>query len=74
MDGYASSGERGGEATQEGTCMAAGVTATGPPTAAPALRTLDIEPIHASTPQAKGRVERANRTLQDRLWTTPSEE
>ena len=32
-----------------------------------ALRTLDIEPIHASTPQAKGRVERANRTLQDRL-------
>ena len=32
-----------------------------------ALKTLDIEPIHASTPQAKGRVERANRTLQDRL-------
>jgi len=32
-----------------------------------ALRTLDIEPIHAGTPQAKGRVERANRTLQDRL-------
>lgn len=32
-----------------------------------ALRTLDIEPIHAATPQAKGRVERANRTLQDRL-------
>ena len=32
-----------------------------------ALRTLDIEPIHARTPQAKGRVERANRTLQDRL-------
>ena len=32
-----------------------------------ALGTLDIEPIHASTPQAKGRVERANRTLQDRL-------
>ena len=32
-----------------------------------ALLTLDIEPIHASTPQAKGRVERANRTLQDRL-------
>ena len=32
-----------------------------------ALATLDIEPIHARTPQAKGRVERANRTLQDRL-------
>ncbi len=32
-----------------------------------ALKTLDIEPIHASTPQAKGRVERANLTLQDRL-------
>ena len=32
-----------------------------------ALLTLDIEPIHAGTPQAKGRVERANRTLQDRL-------
>ena len=31
-----------------------------------ALRTLDIEPIHANTPQAKGRVERANQTLQDR--------
>ena len=32
-----------------------------------ALRTLDIEPIHANTPQAKGRIERANQTLQDRL-------
>lgn len=32
-----------------------------------ALKTLDIEAIHASTPQAKGRVERANQTLQDRL-------
>lgn len=32
-----------------------------------ALTTLDIEPIHAHTPQAKGRVERANQTLQDRL-------
>lgn len=32
-----------------------------------ALHTLDIEPIHANTPQAKGRVERANQTLQDRL-------
>lgn len=31
------------------------------------LKTLDIEPIHAHTPQAKGRVERANQTLQDRL-------
>jgi len=32
-----------------------------------ALKTLDIELIHANTPQAKGRVERANQTLQDRL-------
>ncbi len=32
-----------------------------------ALKTLDMEPIHANTPQAKGRVERANGTLQDRL-------
>lgn len=32
-----------------------------------ALRTVDIEPIQANTPQAKGRVERANQTLQDRL-------
>lgn len=32
-----------------------------------AVKTLDIEPIQANTPQAKGRVERANRTLQDRL-------
>ena len=32
-----------------------------------ALRTLDIAAIHAGSPQAKGRVERANRTLQDRL-------
>jgi len=32
-----------------------------------ALRTLDVESIHAGSPQAKGRVERANRTLQDRL-------
>ena len=32
-----------------------------------ALATLDIAPVHASTPQAKGRVERANLTLQDRL-------
>ena len=31
------------------------------------LKTLDIEPIHARSPQAKGRVERANQTLQDRL-------
>ena len=30
-----------------------------------ALRTLAVESIHASSPQAKGRVERANRTLQD---------
>lgn len=32
-----------------------------------AARTLDIEPILALTPQAKGRVERAFQTLQDRL-------
>lgn len=32
-----------------------------------AAKTLDIETIHANTPQAKGRVERANKTLQDRL-------
>lgn len=32
-----------------------------------ALKTRDIEAIHANTPQAKGRVERANKTLQDRL-------
>lgn len=32
-----------------------------------ATKTLDIAPIHANTPQAKGRVERANKTLQDRL-------
>lgn len=32
-----------------------------------ALRELDIELICANSPQAKGRVERANQTLQDRL-------
>lgn len=32
-----------------------------------AMKELDIEIICASTPQAKGRVERANQTLQDRL-------
>ena len=32
-----------------------------------ALKTLDIQAIHANSPQAKGRVERANQTLQDRL-------
>lgn len=32
-----------------------------------ALRELDIELICANSPQAKGRIERANRTLQDRL-------
>ena len=32
-----------------------------------ALRTLDVAAIHAGSPQAKGRVERANRTFQDRL-------
>jgi transposase len=32
-----------------------------------AMRELDIELICANSPQAKGRVERANRTLQDRL-------
>lgn len=32
-----------------------------------ALKELGIEGIHANSPQAKGRVERANQTLQDRL-------
>ena len=32
-----------------------------------ALKTLDIEAIHANSPQAKGTVERANQTRQDRL-------
>jgi transposase len=32
-----------------------------------AIRALDIEMIHANSPQAKGRIERSNRTLQDRL-------
>lgn len=32
-----------------------------------AMRELDIEMIYAHSPQAKGRVERVNRTLQDRL-------
>ena len=32
-----------------------------------AMKELDIEIIHANSPQAKGRVERVNRTLQDRL-------
>ena len=32
-----------------------------------AIKTLGIEPIHANTPQAKGRVERASQTLQHRL-------
>ena len=32
-----------------------------------ALKTLDSEPIHAHTPPAKGRVERAHKTRQDRL-------
>ena len=32
-----------------------------------ALGTLDIAPIHAGSPQTKGRVEQANRTLRDRL-------
>lgn len=31
------------------------------------LETLEIEALHATSPQAKGRVERSNRTLQDRL-------
>ncbi|MFJ3458660.1 hypothetical protein ACIPMZ_17105 [Scandinavium goeteborgense] len=33
----------------------------------PAIKTLGIEPIHANSPQEKGRVECANQTLQDRL-------
>lgn len=32
-----------------------------------AMKALDIEMIYANSPQAKGRIERANRTLQDRL-------
>ncbi|MHB7225034.1 hypothetical protein ACYCIU_28760, partial [Klebsiella pneumoniae] len=36
-----------------------------------AIKTLGIEPIHANSPQAKGRVERANQTLQDRLDWPP---
>ena len=32
-----------------------------------ALGTLDIAPVHAGSPRAKGRVERANRTPRDRL-------
>jgi len=32
-----------------------------------AMKELNIEIIHANSPQAKGRVERVNRTLQDRL-------
>ena len=32
-----------------------------------AMRELDIQIIYANTPQAQGRVERANQTLQDRL-------
>ncbi len=31
-----------------------------------ALGTLDIAPVHAGSPRAKGRVERANRTLRER--------
>ena len=31
------------------------------------LKSLDVQPIYAHSPQAKGRVERANATLQDRL-------
>jgi transposase len=44
--------------------------ATGATTTTPlgrALEGLEIEAIHARTPQAQGRVERANQTLQDRL-------
>ncbi len=32
-----------------------------------AMKELDVEVIHARTPQAKGRVERTNKTMQDRL-------
>lgn len=32
-----------------------------------AVKALDIEMIYANSPQAKGRIERSNRTLQDRL-------
>jgi len=40
---------------------------TGPTQLQRALQELDIELILANSPQAKGRVERANKTLQDRL-------
>ena len=42
-------------------------TGTGETQYVQACRQLGIEIIHANSPQAKGRVERANRTLQDRL-------
>lgn len=37
-----------------------------------AIRALDIEPILARSPQAKGRVERSFQTLQDRLASRSS--
>jgi hypothetical protein len=43
------------------------VTPTGLTQFGRVLNALGIEPIHANSPQAKGRVERANGTLQDRL-------
>jgi transposase len=48
--------------TPEASCASSGETQV-----ARALRELDIELICAHSPQAKGRVERANKTLQDRL-------
>lgn len=43
------------------------LTGTGVTQFGRAMKTLDIEPIFANTPQAKGRIERMNQTLQDRL-------
>jgi DNA-binding Lrp family transcriptional regulator len=47
---------------REGALSGEGITQFGR-----AMKELDIKMIYANSPQAKGRVERANRTLQDRL-------
>jgi len=49
------------------TRLAVGQDPKGPTQFGRAMQELDIELICANSPQAKGRVERANRTLQDRL-------
>src|SRR6202030_151051 len=48
-------------------CKKGAVTGEGMTQFGRALHELNIDIICANTPQAKGRVERANRTLQDRL-------